>query len=389
LRGIYIHIPFCKQLCAYCDFYFSVSLMHKEAMLQALLQEISLCSDYFNNTSLQPSLRGAIATKQTYTLYFGGGTPTVYTPQELGLIIHHVKKTFQIHDFEEVTVEANPDDLSAQYLAALQAIGINRLSIGIQSFNDEHLRWMKRRHTAMQAIESVQLAQQAGFENISIDLIYGMPQLSMEEWKATIEKALSLAVPHLSAYHLTIEPHTLLGKQQQKGLLHPIAEEESEAQFLLLHQLLTQAGYEHYEVSNFARMGKQALHNSLYWQQEPYIGIGPSAHSFNGHSRQWNVANNKQYLAALQERRLPFEYEELTPAMQYNEYLLTGLRTAKGVNINYIRQHFGEAMAACLSKQAQQALAQGLLIKENEGYHIPAEHFFLSDSIIGNLFYAM
>ena len=376
LKGIYIHIPFCKQLCAYCDFYFSVSLVHKQAMLQAMLQEIALRADYLDHAA-PPA-----------TLYFGGGTPTVYTPQELGLIINQVKKVFLINDFAEVTVEANPDDLSSQYLLELQNIGVNRLSIGIQSFNDEHLRWMKRRHTTSQAIDSIQLAKQSGFDNITIDLMYGLPQLSIDEWKATIDKALALDVPHLSAYHLTIEPRTLLGKQQQKGLLPSISEEESEQQFLLLHQMLTEAGYEHYEVSNFARTGKQAIHNSLYWQQEPYIGIGPSAHSFDGHSRQWNVANNKQYLAALQEGQLLFDYEELSLTTRYNEYLLTGLRTAKGVSIPYIKHHFGEAMVGYFLKQLQQAATQGLIIKENDNCRIPAEHFFVSDAVIEQLFYA-
>jgi oxygen-independent coproporphyrinogen-3 oxidase len=344
-------------------------------MLQALLQEIVLRADYLNN--ITPSA----------TLYFGGGTPTVYAPIELGLIINHVKETFQITNFAEVTVEANPDDLTLQYLTELQEIGVNRLSVGIQSFNEEYLRWMKRRHTATQAIESIRFAKEAGFENISIDLMYGLPQLNIDEWEAAIEKALILDAPHISAYHLTIEPHTILGKQAQKGLLRPIAEEESEQQFLLLHQLLTQAGFEHYEVSNFARAGKQSTHNSLYWQQQAYIGIGPSAHSFNGHSRQWNVANNKQYISSLQEGRLLFEYETLTPTIQYNEYLLTGLRTAKGVSLHYIRYNFSESIAGYFLEQVQQALTQGMISKENDVYRIPAEHFFLSDAIIERLFY--
>lgn len=344
-------------------------------MLQALLQEITLRSDYLNHTT-PPA-----------TLYFGGGTPTVYAPRELGLIINKVKETFLINDFAELTVEANPDDLNAQYLLELQNIGVNRLSIGLQSFNDEHLRWMRRRHTAAQTVDSVKLAKQAGFGNITIDLMYGLPQLSITEWKTTIEQALSMDIAHLSAYHLTIEPRTLLGKQEQKGLLHPVAEEESERQFLLLHQMLTKAGYEHYEVSNFARAGKQAIHNSLYWQQEPYIGIGPSAHSFNGRSRQWNVANNRQYLSALQESKLLFEYEELNPVTQYNEYLLTGLRTAKGVNIQHIKHNFGAPIAGYFLKQLQQLTAQGLIIKENDNYRIPAEDFFVSDAVIERLFY--
>ena len=346
-------------------------------MLQAILKEIKLRADY---------LPGAA---QTATLYFGGGTPTVYSPHELNMIIHQVKETFQITNFEELTVEANPEDLNRQYLNELHRIGVNRLSIGIQSFNDKLLQWMKRRHSAAQAMESVRLAKQAGFENITIDLMYGLPQLSIDEWQRTIEKALALDVPHISAYHLTIEPHTIFGKLQQKGVLHPIAEEESEEQFLLLHQLLTQAGYEHYEVSNFARAGKQAIHNSLYWQQQPYIGIGPSAHSFNGDSRQWNAANNRLYLSALQDGGLLFEHETLTPVMQYNEYLLTGLRTAKGVSLSYIQDNFGESFTDYFTGQAQQSLRQGaIIINDDDNYYIPARHFFLSDTIIAGLFYS-
>jgi len=344
-------------------------------MLQALLQEIMLRTDYLNKP-IAPA-----------TLYFGGGTPTVYSPRELSIIINQVKEAFQITNFEELTVEANPDDLNCQYLSELHGVGATRLSIGIQSFNDEHLRWLKRRHTATQAIESIYLAKQAGFENITIDLMYGLPQLSIDEWEATIDKALALDIPHISAYHLAIEPKTALGKLQQKGLLRPIAEEESEQQFFLLQQLLTQAGYEHYEVSNFARAGKHAVHNSLYWQQESYIGIGPSAHSYNGHSRQWNVANNRKYLSALQEGRLLFEHERLTPVMQYNEYLLTGLRTVKGVSLAYIRHRFGENIADYFIRQVQENLRQGIIIKENDIYYIPARQFFLSDSIIEKLFY--
>jgi len=344
-------------------------------MLQALLQEIALRAGYLNNTTTPA------------TLYFGGGTPTVYAPWELGLIIKQVKETFHIADFAEVTVEANPDDINPQYLFGLEEAGVNRLSIGLQSFNDEHLHWMKRRHTAAQAIESIDFAKQAGFENISIDLIYGLPQLNIDEWKATIEKALALDTPHISAYHLTIEPNTIFGKQAQKGLLHPIAEEDSEQQFLLLHQLLTMEGYEHYEVSNFARTGKQSLHNNLYWQQQPYIGIGPSAHSFNGNSRQWNVPNNKQYLSALQEKQLLFEYETLTPVMQYNEYLLTGLRTAKGVSLPYIQHNFDKNISDYFLEQVEQFLAYERIIKEDDVYRIPAEYFFLSDAVIERLFY--
>ncbi len=236
-------------------------------MLQALKQEIVRRRHYLASFSAEPA-----------TLYFGGGTPTVYSPQELGSLVESVKSAFEVRDFVEFTVEANPDDLTPDYLNGLLSIGANRLSIGIQSFNDAHLQWMKRRHNAAQAAESVRLAKQAGFQNITIDLMYGFPPLTAGEWNTTLEQALLLDVPHISAYHLTIEPHTILGRQQAKGLLKAVDDTISEAQFLQLHSTLLQAGYEHYEVSNFAREGMQAIHNSNYWQQQPYIGKQPAIH---------------------------------------------------------------------------------------------------------------
>jgi oxygen-independent coproporphyrinogen-3 oxidase len=328
-------------------------------------------------------------TKGSTTLYFGGGTPSIYSPEELNMLIQHVKIIFNIDSFTEVTLEANPDDLTPEYLSGLLSIGINRLSIGIQSFNDEHLRWMRRRHNAAQAIKSVRDAQSIGFKNITIDLIYGFPQLSKEEWGKTLDQALTLHVPHISAYHLTIEPHTLLGKQMEKGLLHPVPEEESEQQFFLLHKMLTQAGYEHYEVSNFALPGQQAIHNSAYWQQQPYIGIGPSAHSYNGESRQWNISNNIHYLEAIKENQPFYETELLTMDMQYNEYLLTGLRTAKGIDQEHIRKHFGKHYLDYFLETAKPYLLSGKLVKqgkEDTSIHIPAHYFFLSDAVIASLF---
>jgi oxygen-independent coproporphyrinogen-3 oxidase len=343
-------------------------------MLQALLHEMELRRDYFSTSEKGPA-----------TLYFGGGTPSLLTPAELKLLLQQAQTVFDVDAFSEVTLEANPDDLSPAYLEALLATGINRLSIGIQSFNSTHLQWMRRRHTAAQAVESVVQAKKAGFANITIDLMYGLPALRTEEWKDTLMQALALDVPHISAYHLTIEPRTLLGKQAEKGLLQPLDEEESERQFLALHHTLTQAGYGHYEVSNFARPGYEALHNSAYWQQQPYIGIGPSAHSFNGTGRQWNKANNKQYVAAVAQG-LPFsDGETLTPAMRYNEYILTGLRTAKGVDAAYIRRHFGSPYIDYFSRQIKPYLQTGKLKQQEERIYIPPQHFFVSDAIIEGL----
>jgi oxygen-independent coproporphyrinogen-3 oxidase len=378
LRGIYIHIPFCKRLCAYCDFYSSISPEGKSELLQALLHEMELRRHYFPASAQDPD---------PATLYFGGGTPSVLAPQEIALLLQKAQAVFGAGGFAETTLEANPDDLSPSYLEALRAIGINRLSIGVQSFNAAHLQWMRRRHTATQAAESVKRARAAGFANLTIDLMYGFPALRTEEWARTLGQALALDVPHISAYHLTIEPRTLLGRQAEKGLLQPLDEEEGERQFLLLHHTLTQAGYVHYEVSNFARPGYEALHNSAYWQQQPYIGIGPSAHSFDGASRQWNVANNRQYVTALAQGRPAFERETLTLTMRYNEYILTGLRTAGGVNPDYIRQQFGDNCAGYFAQQAKPYLQTGKLVQQPDGRTcIPPPHFFVSDGIIGSLF---
>jgi oxygen-independent coproporphyrinogen-3 oxidase len=375
LKGIYIHIPFCKQLCAYCDFYSSISPEGKGDMVHALLHEMTLRRDYLPASEQNP-----------VTLYFGGGTPSLLTPAELKRLLQEAQTVFEVNAFSEVTLEANPDDLSPAYLEALLALGINRLSIGMQSFNNTHLQWMRRRHTAAQAVESVKHAKEAGFVNLTIDLMYGFPALRPEEWAQTLRQALALDVPHISAYHLTIEPRTLFGKQAEKGLLQPLGEEESEQQFLLLHHTLTQAGYVHYEVSNFARPGYEAQHNSAYWQQQPYIGIGPSAHSFNGTSRQWNIANNKQYVAALTQGLPFFDSETLTPTMRYNEYILTGLRTAKGIEPAYIRQHFGEQCAGYFSQHIKPYLQTGKLQQQDERIYIPPLHFFVSDAIIEHLF---
>lgn len=344
-------------------------------MVRALLHEMDLRRNYL-----------AAFTSTTHTLYFGGGTPSLLSANEIALLVTKAKETAGIESFDELTLEANPDDLTPEYLRQLPAIGINRLSIGIQSFHDKHLQWMRRRHTAQKAIKSVRNAQQAGFENITIDLMYGLPNLSLDEWKYDIQQALALNVPHISAYHLGIEPHTLLGKQQQKGLLTAQDEQTSLQQFYLLQALLAQAGYEHYEISNFARKGWRALHNSAYWQQQPYIGIGPSAHSFDGKSRQWNVANNIHYLEALENNKVFFDYETLSEEMRYNEYLLTSLRTANGADLGEIEKLFGSQRKEYCQQQAQKFLQTGQLQIVGTRLQIPPEHFFIADGIIAELF---
>ncbi|MDR0729515.1 MAG: radical SAM family heme chaperone HemW [Prevotellaceae bacterium] len=370
---LYIHIPFCQQLCAYCDFYFSVSLERKEQMLAALVREMEKRQDYL------PFLR------LPATLYIGGGTPSVLTPDELQVLIQKARQVFSVESFSELTVEVNPDDVTRDYARQLQVIGVNRLSIGIQSFQAHHLKQLRRRHSAAQAIACVKAAQDAGFENISIDLMYGLPHQSSDEWQRDITQALSFNVPHISAYHLTIEPKTLFGKQQAKGTLSLPDEETGVQQFAYLHEALENAGYTHYEVSNFARPGFQAVHNSGYWQGVPYIGLGPSAHSYNGESRQWNVANNLRYLHAIENGLPAFETETLTLEMRYNEYILTSLRTAAGADLQHIAQTFGESFLRHCLRQAEKYLSHGRLIQHDRQLQIPPMHFIVSDEIIREL----
>ncbi|MDR1056562.1 MAG: radical SAM family heme chaperone HemW [Prevotellaceae bacterium] len=382
MAGVYIHIPFCKQLCSYCDFYFSVSLARKQDMLDALLYEMDL-------KKVEGGVLSEYNEHDVATLYFGGGTPTVYSPWELEMLASKALSLFLPNGIEEFTVEANPDDLTPEYLESLNAIGVNRLSIGIQSFTDRDLRWMRRRHTARQAINSVVNARKAGFNNISIDLIYGIPGMSEKEWEENVRQALELNVPHLSAYHLTIESKTILGKQQKRGLFKPVDDEISAWQYALFEKLTAEAGYIHYEISNFAKPGCFSKHNSSYWQQKPYIGIGPSAHSYDGKNlRRWNVANNKKYIDALFSGNIYYEEEHLSIYDRYNEYILTSLRTSWGIDMyGDINNKFGDELYSYFLKQAIPLLNADRLEFENDCIYIPSKYFFVSDSIINRLFY--
>ncbi len=326
---LYLHIPFCKQACHYCDFHFSTSLRQKPALIDALCQEIKLQKDYLPGKTLE-------------TIYFGGGTPSLLTEADLAQIFEAIHHHFTVDPTAEITLEANPDDLTPDKLPLLRRY-VNRLSIGIQTFDEATLRWMNRAHTATEAQTCVQHAQDSGFDNLSVDLIYGIPVLNFQPllsageggsiWQRDLDTMLSLNVPHLSAYALTIEPDTAFGRWTTSGKLPAMDEELAASQFEQLTRALTGAGYEHYEISNFATPGHYARHNTAYWQRRPYLGIGPSAHSYNGPSRQYNVANNARYVAGIQAGKLPATVEVLTPADQVNEYLLTGLRTQWGCSL--------------------------------------------------------
>jgi oxygen-independent coproporphyrinogen-3 oxidase len=373
MAGIYFHIPFCKQACHYCDFHFSTSLRSKEAMLQALHSELKVRAGYLENQEVE-------------TIYFGGGTPSLLSVDELQRILDGVFENFQVVSTPEITLEANPDDLTYLKILELKRTPINRLSIGVQSFRNEDLQWMNRAHTSSQADYAIKCAQDRGFDNLTIDLIYSIPGLAVVAWQQNIQKAIDLEVQHISAYSLTIEPKTVLGYQWSKGELQPAPDEVSEEQFLLLRQMLLRADFEHYEVSNFSRPGKYSRHNSSYWRGAHYLGLGPSAHSFNGKSRQWNVANNAQYIAGISEGVPRFEIEQLNDTMRYNEYLMTGLRTKWGVDLNRIQREFGIDLRQQEKAQLDNWMHDGFLILEDNYLRLTESGLLRADRIASDLF---
>lgn len=321
MAGIYIHIPFCKQACNYCNFYFSTSLKNKERFVQALLTEIELTKNYLGDEKIE-------------TLYFGGGTPSQLRISDFGLLIDKLQSVYDLSGVKEFTVEANPDDLNKiGYMRQLGGLGVTRFSIGIQSFFDEDLKYMNRAHNTEEAIASVMRVQNAGFENITLDLIYGTPTMNNERWRKNLETAFSLSVPHISSYALTVEPKTTLEKKIQKGESKPVDEEQSASQFRILMEEMKRNDFEQYEISNFARDKKYAIHNSNYWFGKKYLGLGPSAHSYNGVSRRWNVSNNINYINSLAKNKLSYEEEILTEVQKVNEKIMTSLRTMWGLKI--------------------------------------------------------
>ncbi|HEX2628926.1 MAG TPA: radical SAM family heme chaperone HemW [Chitinophagaceae bacterium] len=368
MAGIYIHIPFCKQACYYCNFHFATSLRYKNELLQALLKETRLRKDYLGNTLVE-------------TIYFGGGTPSLLTIEDLKLEIEAIRKYFIVSENAELTLEANPDDITEEILKGWKAIGINRLSIGIQSFFEEDLQWMNRAHTAQQAIGNLQLARQY-FDNITIDLIYGTPQLTDEKWKYNVDTAIAIGIPHLSCYALTVEPKTPLQKMIDQHRSPDVDPDKQSSQFLLLMDWMEKAGYEHYEISNFAKPGWRSRHNSSYWQGAHYLGLGPSAHSFNGHSRQWNIANNQQYIESISKDIIPYEIEELTPTQQLNEYIMTALRTMEGIDLQKINK---EERNRILSESTNY-LNSGLMKEERDHLILTKEGRLLADGIAAALF---
>ncbi|WP_353089248.1 radical SAM family heme chaperone HemW [Flavobacterium sp.] len=373
MSGIYLHIPFCKQACHYCDFHFSTSLKKKEALVAMMAREMALRNHWMGaNTVIE-------------TIYFGGGTPSVLTIHELLFLIDSIYQHFKVVDQPEITLEANPDDLTPVYLHALAQTPVNRLSIGVQSFFEEDLRLMNRAHNAQEALACLQLATTL-FDNITLDLIYGIPGLTHEKWLANIQTALNLGVPHISSYALTVEPKTALHSFVQKGIVPNPDDGQAQEQFLLLMDQLEAAGFVHYELSNFGKEGYFSKNNSAYWLGKPYIGIGPAAHSFNGTQRGWNISNNTKYIRALEAHELPIELETLSLTDRYNEYVMTGLRTIWGVDLHRLEMEFGPRFKTYFLQQAEAHLEDHLLFIDGDIVRATRKGKFLSDGIASDLF---
>lgn len=372
MSGIYLHIPFCKQACHYCDFHFSTSLKKKGELVIALAKELALRKDEFKNQIVE-------------TIYFGGGTPSLLSMDELQMLLDAIYRNYKVSENPEITLEANPDDLTEQKLIAFSQSPINRLSIGIQSFFEDDLRLMNRAHNSDEAKRCLSIATQY-FDNISIDLIYGIPGMGTERWIQNIETALSFNVPHISSYALTVEPRTALANFVKRGLVKNVDEALAQEQFHVMIDKLEAAGFIHYELSNFGKPEYFSRNNSAYWQGKPYLGIGPSAHSFDGKHRGWNVRNNSKYIKSLDENTVPIEIETLSVTDKYNEYVMTGLRTIWGVSLHKVEQDFGISYRTYLLEQSKKHISEHLLYLEDGKLLVTKKGQFLSDGIASDLF---
>jgi len=371
MSGIYIHIPFCKQACYYCDFHFSTSLKKKEDMLEAIAKELVLRKSEISN--------------QVTTIYFGGGTPSLLSEEEINQLVQLIAEHYDLADEPEITLEANPDDLTEEKIEALAQSRVNRLSIGVQSFFDKDLLYMNRAHNADEARRSMELAIKH-FNNISIDLIYGLPHLSEEGWRKNLAYTFELGVQHISSYALTVEPKTALDHFIKSGKYQAPIDALTEKHFKILQQETEKRGFIQYEISNFGREGFFSKHNTSYWKGVNYLGIGPSAHSYDGLHRSWNIANNAKYISAIQHNLLPFEKELLSPEDSTNEAIMTGLRTIWGVSLEEIANRHGEKFKEEILFQAEKYLEKGILYKEQEHLFLRPESYFLADGISADLF---
>ena len=374
MASLYIHIPFCKQACNYCNFHFSTQTQYAAEMVNAICNEMHLRKNELNNQPLT-------------SIYIGGGTPTILSNDLLMLLFAGIYKYFEVNEDAEITIEANPDDVTIDKLKAIKQTPVNRFSMGVQSFFDEDLIWMNRAHKSHEAMDSIKLIQDFGFEKISIDLIYGGPTLSNQNWIKNLGKINELNLHHVSAYCLTAEVKTALQHQINKGKLPALDEEKAAEQFELMIKYLGNYGFEQYEISNFARNKQYAIHNTSYWQNKPYLGIGPSAHSFNGEQRSWNIANNQKYMKQILQHILPNEVEVLTPENRINEYIMTGLRTIWGCNWHEITTRFGKEYAELLHKKLMPFVTQQKIENNNDHFKLTPKARILADGIASDLFF--
>ena len=373
MAGIYIHIPFCKQKCSYCDFHFSTNLQHKPNLIQAINKELEIRKDEIS--------------APLETIYFGGGTPSILSEIELESIFETIYKNYSTKNLKEITLEANPDDLNKEKLNFLKSTPINRFSIGVQSFFEEDLKLMNRAHNAQEAETSIKLVQDFGFENITIDLIYGSTTTTNEMWKQNLQKAIELNVPHISSYALTVEEKTILDHQIKKGITKPVDEDRQNEQFQLLVDTLTSHDFIQYEISNFGKEDYFSLHNSNYWKGIHYLGIGPSAHSYNGKTRAWNIANNSKYIQTINENKLPQEIEVLNEVEQFNEMIMIGLRTIYGIDLDRINSEFSQPLVNSFYQELNQLINENLVEKKENKIILKPEAKFFADGIASRLFY--
>ena len=372
MAGIYIHIPFCKRRCIYCDFFSTTQSEKKSAYVHALCRELEMRKDYLEGEDIE-------------TIYLGGGTPSQLLREELEKIFNHIYKVYPVKEDAEITLEANPDDLTPEYVAMLRQLPINRISMGIQTFQEETLKLLHRRHTAVQAIEAFRRCREAGFQNISIDLMYGLPGETLDTWRADLQQAIDLRPEHISAYHLIYEEGTALWKLREQHQVEEADEDLSVSLFSTLIEQLSEAGYQHYEISNFCLPGLHSRHNSSYWTGKKYLGCGPSAHSFNGVSRQWNVASLESYMKGVEEGELDVEVEELDLYTRYNDFVLTSIRTAWGMPLSKLRSDFGEELYRYCMRMAKPHLEQGVLEIGEDVLRLTRKGIFVSDGIMSDL----
>ncbi len=372
MAGIYIHIPFCRKLCSYCDFYHLISVSDYQPFINALLTEAAIRKDYIGNEKIS-------------TIYLGGGTPSLLSVSDIRRVLSGLGNLFSIDENCEISIEVNPDDISSDYLTDLKETNVNRISLGIQSWRDPDLKLLNRRHDAAQAAFALEETIKTGFKNITIDLIYGIPGLTLKDWSSNLDISFSYDIQHLSAYHLTIEPDTVFGKMKEKGLFSEVDENDSTSQFNMLIEKANKAGFTHYEISNFGKPGYFSIHNSNYWKQVKYLGLGPSAHSFNGYSRQWNVRDLKKYIKSVSSGAPMFEREDLDKRTRFNEYIMTSLRTMWGIDLDYVEKTFDKEGFDYIVNLAGKYVNYGLMKQDNKTLVLTNQGKMISDNVISEL----